>query len=139
MQGIEKQAGRPFEVSADDGGQSLAVPQVLDVTPEESVHLLDYWELILKRRWTVAVCALVVFTTITIGTLKKTPLYEGKVTLEIDPEPPSVVNFKEITEVGSNAYDIDSYRETQYRILQSRSLAERVVNDLELYRRPEFY
>jgi len=139
MQGIEKQAGRPFEVSVDDGGQSLAVPQVLDVTPEESVHLLDYWELILKRRWTVAVCALVVFTTITIGTLKKTPLYEGKVTLEIDPEPPSVVNFKEITEVGSNAYDIDSYRETQYRILQSRSLAERVVNDLELYRRPEFY
>jgi len=139
MEGIEKQAARQFEIPSGNGGQSLAVPQVLDVTPEESVDLLDYWQLILKRRWTVAVCALVVFTTIAIGTLKKTPLYEGRVTLEIDPEPPSVVNFKEISEVGSNSYDIDSYRETQYKILESRSLAERVVNDLELYRRPEFY
>ena len=139
MNEIEQQRGPRFEVTDDDGGQSLAAPQVVDVTPEESVHLLDYWAVILKRRWTVAVCAMVVFTTIAIGTLKKTPLYEGDVTLEIDPEPPSVVNFKEITEVGSNPYDVESYRETQYRILQSRSLAERVVNDLELYRRPEFY
>jgi len=139
MQGIERQTGRGFEVPAVEGSQSMVVPQVLDVTPEESVHLLDHWKVILKRRWTVAVCALVIFTTVAIGTLKKTPLYEGDVTLEIDPESPSVVNFKEVSDVGSNSFDIDSYRETQYKILQSRSLAERVVNDLELYRRPEFY
>ena len=137
MQEIQKQAGSPFEIPGGDV-QSLAIPQMVDVTPD-SAHLLDYWELIRKRRWTVAVCALVVFTTVAIGTLKKKPLFEGDVTLEIDPEPPTVVNFKEISDVGSNSYDIDSYRETQYKILQSRSLAERVVNDLELYRLPEFY
>jgi len=41
--------------------------------------------------------------------------------------------------MGSNSYDVNSYRETQYRILQSRSLAERVVNDLGLCRLLELY
>jgi len=110
---------------------------VLDVAPEEVPHLLDYWELVLKRRWLVLTCVLVVFTTVAIGTLKEKPVYEGKVEIEIDPEPPSVVNFKEVVSVGNNG-DFESYQDTQYKLIKSRTLAEQVVKDLKLYENPEF-
>jgi polysaccharide biosynthesis transport protein len=110
---------------------------VVDVAPEDVPHLLDYWEIVLKRRWLVLTCLLVVFTTVAIGTLKERPVYEGKVLLEIDPEPPDVVNFKEVVSLGNNS-DMESYEDTQYQIIQSRTLAERVVKDLALYKDPEF-
>jgi capsular exopolysaccharide synthesis family protein len=120
------------------GPQGLRQPfETLDVSVEEVPHLLDYWNVIAKRRWVVLSCLLIVFTTVTIGTLKKKPIYEGKVLIEINPEQPNVLNFQEVLQLTS--IDIESYRETQYKVLQSRTLAEHVVDDLKLYRYPEFY
>lgn len=109
---------------------------MVDVSPEEVPHLLDYWDVIRKRRWVVLACLVIVFTTVCIGTLKERPIYEGKVRLEIDPETPSVVNFKEVVTVAPR--DVETYQETQFEILESRTLAEKVINDLQLYRNPEF-
>ena len=112
--------------------------EILDVSPEEVPHLLDYWHLVLKRRWTVLACALIVFATSAIGTLKKRPIYEGVVTIEINPDLPKVFNFKEVGQ-SEPSVDVDAYRGTQFSILKSRTVAEAVVKDLELYRVPEFY
>jgi polysaccharide biosynthesis transport protein len=112
-------------------------PLVLDVAPEDVPHLLDYWEIILKRRWLVLTCVLVVFTTVAIGTLKEKPIYEGTVEIEIDPAPPNIINFKEVVTLGNNG-DMDAYSGTELKIIQSRTLAERVVKDLKLYENPEF-
>jgi len=122
---------------SDRASQALEPSTVVDVSSEEVPHLLDYWAVILKRRWVVLSCLIVVFATVAIGTLKEKPVYEGRVLLEIDPQPPSVVNFKEVVSV--DPINIDDYLETQYKILKSRTLAERVVQDLQLYRLPEFY
>ena len=119
------------------GPQALREQEILEVSPEEAPHLLDYWRVIVKRRWAVLTCLLIVFSTVAIGTLKQTPIYEGKVLTEINPEPPNVLNFQEILQIDTR--DMDSYRETQYKVLQSRTLAERVVRDLKLYQYPEFY
>ena len=118
--------------------EALQEQAILDVSPEEVPHLIDYWQVALKRRWTVLTCLVVVFVTVVIGTLKQKPIYEGKVLIEINPEEPSVVNFREVAQVAPSV-DVDSYRETQYKILKTRSLAEHVVRDLQLYRYPEFY
>jgi len=119
------------------GQQELIDQSVVDVSPEEVPHLLDYWHLILKRRWTVIATLIVVFFTVAIGTLKQERIYQGNVLIEIDPEQPNVLSFKEVLQIQST--DIDSYRETQYRVITSRSLAENVVKELELWRLPEFY
>jgi capsular exopolysaccharide synthesis family protein len=111
--------------------------ELLDVSAEEVPHLLDYMHVILKRRWVVLSCLLIVFTTVAIGTLKKKPIYEGKVLIEINPEQPNVLNFQEVLQLTS--VDIESYRETQYKVLQSRTLAEHVIDGLKLCRYPEFY
>jgi len=120
------------------GPQSLRTPaETLDVSAEEVQPLLDYWNAIFKRKWLVLSCLLIVFTTVAIGTLKKKPIYEGKTIIEIDIEQPNVLNFQEVLQL--NTVDIDAYRGTQYEILQSRSLAQHVVDKLKLYRYPEFY
>ncbi|TAM78887.1 MAG: polysaccharide biosynthesis tyrosine autokinase [Acidobacteria bacterium] len=119
-------------------GHYLREEDVLDVLPEESPRLLDYWHVMLKRRWAVLTCLLIVFTTVAIGTFKQKPIYAGKILIEINPEEPQVLSFQQIAQAGPS-WDLQSYRETQYQILKSRSLAERVVRDLRLYRYPEFY
>jgi capsular exopolysaccharide synthesis family protein len=138
MDELEKrQAMLPLEMIPRGGTQALEAQQIVDVSSEEVPHLLDYWAIIKKRRWVVLSCLVIVFATVAIGTLKEKPVYEGKVLIEIDPEPPNVVNFKEVVSVSP--VDVSAYLETQYKILKSRSLAERVVQDLQLYRLPEFY
>jgi capsular exopolysaccharide synthesis family protein len=122
---------------ARPGPLALQEPEALEVSPGEVPQLLDYWHVILKRRWVVVSCVLIVFSTVAIGTLKQKPIYAGKVLIEINPEQPNVLNFKEVLQMST--VDVDSYRETQYRVLQSRTLAERVVKDLKLYLIPEFY
>ncbi|MGH9451662.1 MAG: GumC family protein, partial [Terriglobia bacterium] len=132
-----RQPSLPFDELSQNRLQAFDAQPIVDVSPEEVPHLLDYWAIILKRRWVVLACLVVVFTTVAIGTLKEKPVYQGKVLVEIDPEPPSVVNFKEVVSV--NPVDVDAYLETQYKILKSRTLAQQVVDDLQLYRIPEFY
>lgn len=119
-------------------GHYLREADILDVSPEESPRLLDYWHVILKRRWAVLASLLIVFTTVAIGTFKQKPIYAGRVLIEINPEEPQVLSFQQIAQAGP-AWDLQSYRETQYKILKSRSLSERVVRDLRLYQYPEFY
>lgn len=118
--------------------QSLREEEILDVSPEESLRLLDYWHVILKRRWIILTSLLIVFTTVALGTFKEKPIYAGRVLIEINPEEPQVLSFQQIGQAGP-AWDLRSYRGTQYKILRSRSLAERVVRDLQLYQYPEFY
>jgi capsular exopolysaccharide synthesis family protein len=138
MNEIEKsEVASPHTIICQDSGPLFRQEEFVDVSPEEVPHLLDYWNVILKRRWAVLSCLLIVFMTVAIGTLKKKPIYEGKVLIEINPEQPNVLNFQEVLQLTS--IDIESYRETQYRVLQSRTLAEHVVDDLKLYRYPEFY
>jgi capsular exopolysaccharide synthesis family protein len=120
------------------GPQNLQLPlEPLDVSAQEVPRLPDYIHVITKRRWVVLSCLVIVFTTVAIGTLKKKPIYEGKVLIEINPEQPNVLNFQELLRLIP--VDIDSYRETQYKVLQSRTLAEIVVDGLKLYLYPEFY
>jgi capsular exopolysaccharide synthesis family protein len=110
---------------------------VLDVAPEESPHLQDYLQIILKRRWTILLSFVIVSTTVAIATFKEKPVYRGADLIEITPEQPNVLNFQEILRIDNQ--DPDTYRQTQFKIIQSRTLAERVVRDLKLYLYPEFY
>jgi capsular exopolysaccharide synthesis family protein len=137
MEENQTQLDRPHSLSRI-GHQEFQGHGVVDISPEEVPDLLDYWHVALKRRWSLLASLIVVFVTVAIGTLKQKPIYEGKVLLEINPEEPAVVNFREVAQVAPTV-DVDSYRETQYKVLKSRSLAEHVVRDLQLYRRPEFY
>jgi len=102
---------------------------------EKEVNLRDYWKIIRKRRWTILAFFLIVLVTTAIGTFTMKPVYRGTCTIQIDKENPQIVDFKEIFSV--NMWDQDYYQ-TQYKILESRSLAKRVIDSLKLSEHSEF-
>ncbi len=104
-------------------------------TEEKEVNLRDYWKVIQKRRWTVLATFLIVIVTTAIATFTMRPIYRGTTTIQINKENPQIVDFKEIFAV--NTMDMDYYQ-TQYKILESRSLAKRVIHNLKLGEHPEF-
>src|SRR5215475_3770850 len=100
----------------------------VEVEPKGSLpSLLEYWRVLRKRRWTTISILTLVVVTVMIGTLKQQPTYEAKTVVQIDRESPNVLNFQDfMADAGINSYD-DSYLETASKVLQSRSLAYRVI------------
>jgi capsular exopolysaccharide synthesis family protein len=105
------------------------------VQEEKEVHLRDYWKVIWKRRWTVLALFLIVLITTAIVTFTAKPIYRGTTSIQINKEYPQMVDFKEIFSV--NMWDLDYYQ-TQYKILESRTLAKRVIQALKLSEHLEF-
>ncbi|MBI4463251.1 MAG: polysaccharide biosynthesis tyrosine autokinase, partial [Acidobacteria bacterium] len=105
------------------------------VETEEAPDLVTYWRVIQKRRWTILTIFCILFTLVLIWTLKQTPIYGAKVLLEIEKENPNILTAQELFELDTVS---DTYLETQYKILESESLARRVINQLRLDKRPEF-
>jgi len=102
---------------------------------EKEVNLRDYWRVIQKRRWTIIAFFFIVLITTAVATFTMRPIYRATTTLQINKENPQIVDFKEIFAV--NTMDMDYYQ-TQYKILESRSLAKRVIQPLKLSEHPEF-
>jgi capsular exopolysaccharide synthesis family protein len=102
---------------------------------EKEVHLRDYWKVIWKRRWTVLALFLIVLIATAVATFTMKPIYRGTTSIQINKENPQVMDFKEIFSV--NMWDLDYYQ-TQYKILESRTLAKRVIQNLKLPEHPDF-
>ena len=102
---------------------------------EKEINLRDYWKVIRKRQWIIIAFFLIVVITTAIGTFTMKPIYRGSTTIQINKENPQIVDFKEIFAV--NTMDMDYYQ-TQYKVLESRSLARRVIHSLKLTEHPEF-
>jgi capsular exopolysaccharide synthesis family protein len=107
--------------------------EVLDV--EEGPDLRAYWRILQKRRWTILSILLAVFTVVLIATLKQKPVYRAKALLEIAKENPNILTVQELFQLENVS---DNYLETQYKVLQSETLARRVVDELHLDQVKEF-
>ena len=102
---------------------------------EKAPDLLAYWKVIRKRRWTVLTAFVVLFGIVLAGTLKQKPVYRAKALLEIEKENPSLVTPQELFQLDEVS---DTYLETEYKVLSSDDLAERVIVQLSLDQVAEF-
>lgn len=103
---------------------------------EKEVNLRDYWKVIQKRRWTALAFFIIVVVATAMVTFTIRPIYRGTTTILINKENPQILDFKEIFAV--NTMDLDYYQ-TQYKILESRSLAKKVIQIMKLADHPEFH
>ena len=91
----------------------------------------------LKRKWLILSVILVFFVLGAVRTLLQTPLYSATVRIQIEREPAKII------EGGVNAptetYENTDFLKTQYELLKSRSMAERVVSMLHLYDDENFF
>lgn len=118
-------AGYGYGPGYGDGSNPLDI--------EES-HLLDYVRIVYKRRWTALTVFLITVTTVAVYTFTATPIYLARAQMLIEVENPNVVSFKEVIDQEARAND---YYQTQYKILQSRSLVRRTLQALQLWDTPQ--
>ncbi len=104
-------------------------------THEQEIHLRDYWQIVLRRKWIVIVSFVTILTLVTFITFKSTPIYQATTQVKIDKEDPNVLSFEEVMAINSQE---TVFYQTQYKVLASRSLALRVINRLKLEDNPEF-
>jgi capsular exopolysaccharide synthesis family protein len=102
---------------------------------QDSVHLREYWRVLLVRRWTVIAVLVTVFLITAIATFKQVPEFRARTRIQIDRENPNVLPFQDVYQVESLT---DDALQTQFEILASRSLARRVIEELRLVDHPEF-
>src|ERR1700741_93344 len=85
-------------------------------------HLLDYLIILRKHQWLILTFLLTVVTVVTIATFKMKPVYEAAARVEVDRETQNEVPFQPTNSYDESA-DLDTYIETQTKILQSETLA----------------
>ena len=117
--------------------ESVVNHNVRDNKPEqdEVIDLLQYWKIINKFKWRILGFAFVVTFLCALVVFSLTPKYSTTATLLIEAEQAKAVSIEEV-------YGLDSTRSeyflTQFEILKSKSLAEKVIAKLDLMNNPEF-
>ena len=107
-------------------------------TPRSNVALLTHYLSIARRRKWVMLGALVTALALgLIGTLLMTRQYTATSTIEIQRESYNIVRVQGV-EPETGSLDMEFYQ-TQYGLLRSQSLAERVATDLRLFDQPSFF
>jgi capsular exopolysaccharide synthesis family protein len=97
----------------------------------EGIGLYDCWRVIKRyRRLIFALVATALFLTVAV-VLLVTPNFVATSTLLIEPEPPQVLDVRELISESGSTDDHDYYK-TQYDLLKSRDLAASVIRDLKL-------
>ena len=99
--------------------------------------LLHYWHLLLTHRWLVLG---ILGTTLLSGivlTLLQTPQFTAKARIEIRRSQDNITNVEAVTP-QETAQDLEFYQ-TQYALLEARSLAARVVRRLKLASDDSFF
>lgn len=121
------------------GNRQLATGSLRGVDAEDEpgsgLNIAAYWHVIVKHRLVIGGAVLAALIVGVILTLLTTPIYRATATIQIDREATKVVDIEgtEPTKGG----DQDFYA-TQYALLKSRSLAERVVQRENLANDPAF-
>ncbi|MGE5500711.1 MAG: GumC family protein, partial [Ignavibacteriales bacterium] len=93
-------------------------------------NLVEYWRLVLKHRFVVLGAFVGAIAIGLAYTLLTTPIYTAKTTLQIDREATKVLDMEDVTPAEMQTGD--EFFQTQYGLLKSASLAQRVVDDLGL-------
>ena len=98
-------------------------------TDPDAIDLLAYWHILLKRRRLIASVLAGMVALALLVTLMTQPLYRAVVLIQVDKEPPPIVQSGSMPFYQS--WDPE-FLTTQFELLRSRALAERIANELEL-------
>ncbi|MEN6440745.1 MAG: Wzz/FepE/Etk N-terminal domain-containing protein [Syntrophobacter sp.] len=111
------------------------------VEEEQDFHLRDYWHILLKRKWWFLGILSLVMVATALVTFLMTPVYQGKITLQIVQDNPSaLMGGDKLDPLGAitGTSEMDRFYETQYKILQSPTLAYGLIDSLNLKEHPSY-
>lgn len=101
----------------------------------EERHVMDYVRTVYKRRWLAIPVFLLVLVMGTTSALRETPIYQARTQLMIEKDSPTVATLDQMFQSQDGWYN-DVFYQTEYRILQSRRLAKKAVDLMQLWDKP---
>ncbi len=96
--------------------------------PQE-YHLIEYVKIIWKRKWVAITFFLLVVSIVAVKTYYTKPVYQATAQISIKGKSSFMKGMAEVSQIygGGNIF-----YETQYNLLKSRSIARKVIKDLQL-------
>jgi capsular exopolysaccharide synthesis family protein len=116
-----------------------AAPAEPPLVGDRDIDLRYYAGLVLRHRAFLTACAAVGLLLGLVVALVQTPEYQAGVMLQIEPPPPTFATVSDALLVGAGSYwqNTDFYN-TQFKVLRSSGLGEKVVARLKLTDREPF-
>lgn len=118
-----------------NGSHKPAARPLPDAELDEGIDLLGYLRII-RRRWLlISLTVLVTLGITAFFTLRMTKIYRATSTIRIETQAPQVLGHQveDVVEMGTGSFWSNiEYYETQYKIIESRDVAARVVQEFKL-------
>ncbi len=99
----------------------------------EEIHLRDYLDVLVRRKWLIICILALSFITTLIFTLSSTKIYKATTTIEVTQATPQVTKFEAVVAAEVQARE---FYETQVALLRSQALIGRVIEKLNLMTNP---
>ena len=138
---LEMKNGNDHQLAKPDNAnfnpRNLPSTDVRELLPplEEEIHLRDYLDVLVRRKWTVISILLVIFFGAAIFTLATTPLFLAKSVIKVSAQESKTTKFESLQ---SDIVKMKEFQQTQINLLQSEQVAGRVITTLALDKSPVF-
>lgn len=110
-------------------------PEQTQASAEEVIDLRKYFNVISRAKWRIFALAVLVSALTVFVVLNMKPVFSSKATLLIEAQQAKAVKIEEVYGINSGQQE---YYLTQFEILKSRSIAETVIDKLQLAKHAEF-
>ncbi|MCA9563225.1 MAG: hypothetical protein KC561_07040, partial [Myxococcales bacterium] len=115
--------------------QDNLIPSSLDAQPT-GLPFREYFQVIQKRLWTIVLVTVMALGLGALYLVNQEPVYEAAAEIQIRTETPQVLgrDMEPVIDpvAGARYWSTEEYYQTQYRIIESRSVAQEVVRALQL-------
>lgn len=106
-----------------------------DFFDEETIDLRHYWRVLMRFKWGIAGLGLLSAVTTALVMINADNIYQSSATLLIESNKPNITSIEDIYGIDTQSRE---YFGTQFELLKNRSLAERVIQELNLTTHPDF-
>lgn len=113
----------------------MAISAENNAAPDEVIDLRKYFMVINRSKWRILLLAILVSALTIFVVLNMKQIYSSKATLLIESQQAKAVKIDEVYGINSAQQE---YYLTQFEILKSRTIAESVIDRLQLASHPEF-
>lgn len=110
-------------------------PNHAQQTNEQVIDLRKLIKPVMQSKWRIIAFALLITALTTFVVFSLTPIFKSTATLLIEAEQARAIKIEEVYGINSGQQE---YYLTQFEIIKSRSIAERVFTDLDLMNHPSF-
>lgn len=130
----EGPANRQLAVRTSHTLQTALLREEPNEAADDGLDLRQLFRVVLKYKWLLIGLTLVFGLIAAMQSLRSTPKYSATVVLQIERSAQRVVAFDQDVDVEQQIYDDGTQLQTQIELLKSRALAERVIDEMGLYR-----